>query len=177
VVVEPADDQDVQSDAGGHGEAPHEVQVEGVGAVDLGIGAVHEIQRDLDHGIVHDDRGGGHPLDGPAVHGLDHGLADGDGRILDEVVVVVPSRLHGDVERGVPRQSLYHVLKELDVALDVELARAVDAQLHGDIGLARLALHLCGPACHSTRTRVRAYYHFAVSMVGPQDICHLVQVA
>jgi hypothetical protein len=130
VVVESADDQDVQGDARGHGEASHEVQVQVVGAVDVRVGAVDQIQGHLDHGIVHDDGGCGHPLYGGAVHRLRQGLADGYGDVLYEVVVVVPGRLHLDVERCVPREGLDHVLQELVVACDIELPCAVDLQIH-----------------------------------------------
>src|SRR5574344_795729 len=98
VVVESPHLQDVEGDPGGHGEAPHEVQIERIGTVHIGIGPVHQVERGGDHCIVHDYCGSCHPLDGPSVHGLGERLPQGDGHILDDVVVVVPVGLQDEVE-------------------------------------------------------------------------------
>lgn len=74
-------------------------------------------------------------------------LPQADAEVLDSVVDVdghVARSLHPQVEKAVPRKELEHVFEEGDSHLAAPLAGAVQGELDPQVGLARLALDLCG---------------------------------
>lgn len=142
VLVEPPELGDVQGESGGHGEAAEEVVVERVGAVDVRVRAVYQVKRHKHEGVIHRQDAGCSAFHGVSAERLPEGGPQGDGGVLDHVVVVVAVRAERQVEGCVTREGLGHVLQELDIGVDAELPGTVEVQADGDLGLPRAALEL-----------------------------------
>ena len=135
--------------------------------------APREIQRDLDRGLVerHGDRR--EPPDALLVaQRLRQRLPHRDAHVLHGVVPVdleVALRRHLQVPPGVRAQLLQHVIEERQSGVGGRGPRAVQRQLHADVGLLRGAHHR-GGACdigHAASTSSSADRNRSTSSVVP----------
>ena len=103
-----------------------------------------EIDRGLQERLVHRHEGVAVAHDAPLVaERLAQRLAQHDPDVLDRVVDVhvhVAGGLDGEVHQAVLGPRLQHVAEEWNRRLHLGAAGAVEVQLHGDLGLLRLAL-------------------------------------
>ena len=62
-------------------------------------------------------------------------------------------RAHFQVDHGMAAEALEHVVEEADARVDVAIARPVEVEGNGNLGLARLALD--GGSAHGPNLRVQ----------------------
>ena len=82
-------------------------------------------------------------------------LSDDDGRVFGRVMEVdmqVALRADFQVDHGMAAEALEHVVEEADARIDIAIARPVEVERDGNLGLARLAFD--GGSAHGPNLRV-----------------------
>jgi hypothetical protein len=149
--------------------------------VDTGVGSTAEIDCHVRERFVEWDSRIAEPADAASfTQGLIQRLTERDADILGGVVLVhvqVAFGLEGEVETGVPREAVKHVVEKADTCGDVRPARTVQVQQYFHAAFPGLAVHARGarlrhssvdsngstPGCSCVREMVRVT---ALPLVG-----------